>query len=179
MTASFLEVMLSEKLYNSCWIWISNNESIFSINMSSEIIQTCLYWIYFFFWNSNWTQHPVLLFAKSGNPIQETFLSHHVGLTRVIAPCWRGNGEYRPWSYFLAERFRWFGLEILPSGLPLPSQLCSTLSTWNWPLVQTLLQVTETGLAVLDVVSSMAKGKLGSHSLSNLILALITTMSDQ
>ena len=117
MMASFLEVMLLEKLYNLSWIWISNNESIFSINMSSEIIQTCLYWIYFFVWNSNWTQHPVLLFAKSGNPIQETFLSYHVGLMRVIASCWRGNGEYRPWSYFLAERFRWSGLEILPSGL--------------------------------------------------------------
>ena len=117
MTASFLEVMLSEKLYNSSWIWISNNESIFSINMSSEIIQTCLYWICFFVWNSNWTQHPVLLFAKSGNPIPETFLSHHVGLMRVTATYWKGNGKNRPWSYFLAERFRWFGLEILLSGL--------------------------------------------------------------
>lgn len=40
-------------------------------------------------------------------------------------------------------------LKSFPSGLPLPSQLCSTLSTWNWPLVQTLLQVTETDLLFL------------------------------
>lgn len=69
-----------------------------------------------------------------------------------------------PPSYLLAERSRLFELDnSFPLGQPLSPQLSSTLSTSKWPLAQTHQHVTEIRLAVLDLVSSITKGKLGSH----------------